>query len=169
MTAYCKRLFLIVIILLSCVGCDRITKVAAHKYLAFSQPISYAGDFFRLQYSENHGAFLSLGAALPAGLRFWLLVVLTGASVSAMLVFILVKRSLSPFFAMAFSLIIGGGVGNLIDRTFNNGTVIDFMNVGVGSLRTGIFNVADVAIMLGTAMLIIRKRHIGKLETTFRQ
>lgn len=43
----------------------------------------------------------------------------------------------------------GGGVGNLIDRIFNEGRVIDFMNIGVGSLCTGVFNVADIAISFG--------------------
>ena len=152
---YYKRMLLIAIILFSCVGCDQITKVTAQKYLASSQPISYLGDTFRLQYTENRGAFLSLGAVLPANLRFWLLIVLTGIGVAGMLAFILVKRSLRPSLVIAISLIIGGGVGNLIDRTFNNGAVIDFMNIGVGSLRTGIFNVADVAIMIGMGMLIV--------------
>ena len=153
--SYHKRMLLIVIILSSCVGCDQATKATAQKYLASSQPISYLGDFLRLQYMENGGAFLSLGGALPAGLRFWLLVVLTGIAVAGMLVFVIVKRSLLPSFVIALSFIIGGGTGNLIDRTFNNGAVIDFMNIGVGGLRTGIFNIADVAIMIGMVMLVV--------------
>ena len=56
---------------------------------------------------------------------------------------------------IALALYIGGGLGNLIDRLFNNGVVVDFMNVGVGSLRTGIFNVADMAIMAAVAILLI--------------
>ena len=46
------------------------------------------------------------------------------------------------------------GSGNLIDRILHDGTVVDFLNFGIGSLRTGIFNVADVAIMGGAALLI---------------
>ena len=152
---YYKRMLLIAIILFSCVGCDQITKTTAQRYLAFSQPISYLGDILRLQYAENSGAFLSLGAALPAGLRFWLLIVLTGIGVGGMLAFILVKRNLRPSLVITMFFIIGGGVGNLIDRTFNNRAVIDFINIGVGSLRTGILNIADVAIMMGTGMLIV--------------
>jgi signal peptidase II len=155
MITYYKRMLLIVVILFSCVGCDQVTKVTAQKYLASSQPISYLGDIFRLQYAENYGAFLSLGAALPEGLRFWLLIVVTGITVAGLLVFILVKRSLRTSLVIAISFIIGGGGGNLIDRTFNNGAVIDFMNIGVGSLRTGIFNIADVAIMIGMGIFIV--------------
>lgn len=84
-----------------------------------------------------------------------------------MLVFILVKRSLRPSFVIAISFIIGGGVGNLIDRMFNNGAVIDFMNIGVGSLRTGIFNVADVAIVTGMGLLIFIGLRCSKLGNTF--
>jgi signal peptidase II len=160
MTNY-KRMLFIVIILFTCVGCDQITKVTAQRYLASSGPISYWGDIVRLQYAENQGAFLSLGALLPAGLRFWLLIVLTGIGVAGMLAFILAKRSLRPSLVIAISLIIGGGVGNLIDRIANNGAVIDFMNIGVGNLRTGIFNVADVTIMIGIGVLIV----FGHLES----
>ena len=44
---------------------------------------------------------------------------------------------------------VGGGFGNLIDRIFNEGRVIDFVNIGIGSLRTGLFNKADISITLG--------------------
>jgi signal peptidase II len=152
---YYRRILLIALILFSCVGCDQVTKVTAQRYLASSEPISYLGNIVRLQYAENSGAFLSLGAVLPADLRFWLLIVLTGIGVAGMLASILVKRSLRPSLVIAMSFIIGGGIGNLIDRAFNNGAVIDFMNIGVGSLRTGIFNIADVAIMIGMGLLIV--------------
>jgi signal peptidase II len=152
---YYKRMLLIAIMLFSCVGCDQITKVTAQRYLASSGAISYWGDIVRLQYAENSGAFLSLGAVLPAGLRFWLLIVLTGIGVAGMLAFILVKRNPRPSLVIAISFIMAGGVGNLIDRIVNNGAVIDFMDIGVGSLRTGIFNIADVAIMIGMGMLIV--------------
>lgn len=67
---------------------------------------------------------------------------------------VLVHRSLRPYDVMGISLIIAGGLGNLTDRALNNGAVIDFMNIGVGSLRTGIFNIADVAIMVGVGVLM---------------
>lgn len=52
------------------------------------------------------------------------------------------------------ALFLGGGVSNLLDRLIH-GTVIDFMNVGIGPLRTGIFNVADMAIMLGAGIIVL--------------
>ena len=47
-----------------------------------------------------------------------------------------------------------GGVSNFIDRASNNGAVVDFLNIGIGPIRTGIFNIADVAIMFGFALFI---------------
>ncbi len=121
---------------------------------------------FLLQYTENAGAFLNLGSSLPAQARFWILCVLTGSAVAGMLVFILINRSLRPSFVAGLSLIIGGGFGNLMDRIFNNGAVIDFMNIGVGSLRTGIFNIADVAITTGALTLIFFDSRSSSLTPT---
>lgn len=50
---------------------------------------------------------------------------------------------------------LGGGISNLTDRIFNDGRVIDFMNIGLGGLRTGIFNVADICVMAGTSLLCV--------------
>jgi signal peptidase II len=154
MMTYYKRVLLIILVLFSFIGCDQVSKVAARKYLVHSLPVSYFCDILRLQYTENKGAFLSLGSAFPEEFHFWLLIVFTGVVVSGMLVFIIFKRTLNLYFATSISFIIGEGVGNLIDRMTNNGAVIDFMNIGIGRLRTGIFNFADVAIMIGMGMFI---------------
>ena len=55
--------------------------------------------------------------------------------------------------------ILAGGIGNLIDRILNNGLVTDFINVGIGPLRTGIFNVADIAFTCGAiaAVFLMQK------------
>jgi signal peptidase II len=55
---------------------------------------------------------------------------------------------------LGVSLLLAGGTSNWIDRVIR-GSVVDFLNVGVGSLRTGVFNVADMAIMLGAAVLVL--------------
>jgi signal peptidase II len=51
-------------------------------------------------------------------------------------------------------MMVGGGLSNWFDRLVNEGRVVDFMNLGIGSFRTGIFNVADVAIMAGAAVMV---------------
>lgn len=57
---------------------------------------------------------------------------------------------------VAWSLVLSGGLGNLLGRIMNGGRVIDFMNLGIGSLRTGIFNVADVYITVGVVVLVFQ-------------
>jgi signal peptidase II len=68
---------------------------------------------------------------------------------------------------VATSLLVAGGLGNLVDRITRQGAVTDFLNIGVGQVRTGVFNVADLAIVLGVALLILSSR-LGeqRLETS---
>jgi len=73
-----------------------------------------------------------------------------------LLLYVATSRRLQVTQVIAFSLMIGGGAGNLIDRIFNHGAVIDFVNLGVGNLRTGVFNAADVEILAGIALLLLQ-------------
>jgi signal peptidase II len=67
----------------------------------------------------------------------------------------LFSKSATSLDILAYSLLLAGGVGNLVDRVMC-GYVVDFMNIVIGSLRTGIFNVADTAISAGAFMLAAR-------------
>lgn len=141
------------ILLLTTVGCDRMTKHLAIIHLAGAPPQSYLQNTIRLQYAENSGAFLSLGSELPDTVRTAILTV--GVALLLALVAVLAIRRRWTGTALAgVSLMWAGGVSNLIDRAMS-GHVVDFLNLGVGSLRTGIFNVADVAVLLGAVMIVI--------------
>lgn len=150
-----SKILLISLVLLVSVGCDQASKAIARQQLAGAPTRTYLGDIFRLQYIENTGAFLGLGASLPPALRFWIMVVLVSTAVTGMLIYILKTRDLSFLGILGWSLVIGGGLGNLIDRILNDGAVVDFMNLGLGRLRTGIFNIADVAVMLGLGIALL--------------
>jgi signal peptidase II len=68
--------------------------------------------------------------------------------------------------AFSLALILAGGLGNIIDRIFNDRHVTDFMNVGIGNtLRTGIFNVADMCVTAGVIGLLIISFTEKKHET----
>jgi len=113
-------------------------------------------DLFRLQYARNPGAFLSMFADLPDAVRAWVLLGINGVILTILLLFLGLKRDLTYGVAGALSLVLSGGLGNLIDRLFREDhEVVDFMNMGIGSLRTGIFNVADLAIVGGVVSLLI--------------
>jgi len=72
----------------------------------------------------------------------------------AALTYLFLNKNLELKYIITFSIIIGGGLSNQIDRILNNGKVVDFLNVGIGNIRTGIFNIADMFIMFGTLYLI---------------
>ena len=152
-----KRLLktlLIIAILLSCIGCDQGTKTLAREHLVPGQTLSFMHDIFRLQLMENSGSFLGLGGSLPEHLRFTLLTLLVAGILLAGLGYVLLNPRLDQRFIPAVSLVLGGGLSNLADRIIHDGQVVDFMNVGLGGIRTGIFNVADLFITAGTGLLI---------------
>lgn len=150
-----QRLSLLALVLLTSVGCDQLTKTAAENTLRGNPPRSFFGGAFRLLYAENEGAFLGLGGGLPDGLRFALLVVGT-ALIVGIAAFILVRRADAPWpAAFGGALIVAGGIGNLIDRVWNDGRVVDFLHLRVGPLQTGVFNVADIQLMGGAALLLL--------------
>lgn len=143
------------VIILGCIGCDQATKFVAKENLKSAGIISFAADTFRLQYAENTGAFLGLGSSLPEHLRQLIFTGLVGLFLLGLLIYILLSRELSFYQRICLSLVCGGGISNLIDRLAYDGRVIDFMNVGIGPLRTGIFNIADMAITAGAVLLVI--------------
>jgi signal peptidase II len=159
------RLALVAAVLLCSVGCDQVAKTLARASLAASPPISLLDDCVRLELAQNRGAFLSLGEDLPVAARYLLFVVLVGGALALTLAFTLRLRAANPVQLVALSLLTGGGLGNLIDRLIHDGAVVDFVSIGVGALRTGIFNVADAAITLGVLLLLIPWRRSSIFST----
>jgi lipoprotein signal peptidase len=148
-------------------GFDQATKVMATRALKFSPPRSYLGDLFRLTYSENPGVFLGLGGNLPSGLRFWLLTVGMGLLLFGLLAYTLLNHRLTSLQVTALALIVGSGLSNWADRVLTGGAVIDFMNAGIGSLRTGIFNFADLGIEAGVLLLLLGNFMMSNHEPLF--
>ena len=149
------RLSLAILILLSCAGCDQVTKNIARESLASSPPISLLNDFVRFEYVENSGVLLGLGSNLPRESRFLLFVVFSSVGLLLILGYIVRADGLDSMLLIGLSLLAGGGAGNLIDRIFNDGAVTDFVRIGIGVLRTGIFNLADIAIVVGAVMILL--------------
>ena len=149
------RFFLILLVNATCIVCDQATKLIAKQYLQPGAIFSFAGDMFRLQYAENTGAFLSLGSSLPESWRHITFTVLVGIFLAALLLYTIFSGTLPPSQFFCLSLLCGGGLSNLIDRIVYDGSVVDFLNVGIGPLRTGIFNVADMAITTAAILLAL--------------
>lgn len=149
---FATRLVLVLAVL-GTIGCDRVTKHLAAGALAGTTGRSYLGDTVWLGYVENRGGFLSFGASLPPAVRMVLFTGGTGLMLVALTV-VAIRHRWRGWPALGLALFIAGGVSNWFDR-ISAGHVVDFLNVGIGWLRTGIFNVADVAIMLGVALFVV--------------
>jgi signal peptidase II len=147
-----RRGVLLCLLLAATAGCDRVTKHLALTTLAGTAGHSYLGDTVRLDYHENPGGFLSAGATWRPQTRAVVFQLANGFFLLGALV-MAIRYQWSRWAAAGLMLFVAGGMSNLIDRVAM-GTVIDFMNIGVGPVRTGIFNVADVAIMAGVALLL---------------
>lgn len=149
------RLALLSLVMLCCVGCDQAAKAMARDSL-MGRTISLLGGAVRFEYAENTGAFLSLGSSLPSGMRALLFVGGTGVIVLGLLIAMARGGQGSPGGSLGLALLAGGAVGNLIDRVVYDGAVVDFVSVGLGGVRTGIFNLADVAITTGVIVVAVQ-------------
>lgn len=156
-----KRIYFVCAVVAVCVVLDHATKLAAIYFLRDSGAVyRVLGDYFQLVYAENRGAFLSLGATLPDGMRALVLTGLNLVILACVFGFLAVRRYLPMPAVWAMALLLSGGVGNIIDRIFRNGIVVDFMVVDSGlvlgpiPLRSGVFNIADLAIVGGLLLLM---------------
>lgn len=152
MTTLGLRLALLIAIVAT-IGCDRVTKHVAATTLSDASSRSFFADTFRLEYVENTGAFLGLGAHWSLPVRTAVFGVGNGVLLLAVAV-VAIRGHWSRRSLVGITIFVAGGASNLLDR-ITHGMVIDFMNVGVGPLRTGIFNVADIAIMLGAGIFAL--------------
>lgn len=107
---------------------------------------------------------LSLGADFPDNLRFIIFTAIVGVLLVGSLIYLLVKP-MDKFSFITGLLILAGGFGNLYDRALNDGRVVDFMLIQFGPLRTGVFNVADIAIMAGLFSFIFLSSKWGRQLT----
>ncbi|GMO59433.1 MAG: signal peptidase II [Treponemataceae bacterium] len=134
-------------------GADKITKILAAKYLPGKGSVYVLRDFFILQYTENSGAFLSLGEDWFTAIKYIVLAIIPIAACIFGIVYIMFfEKRLAKTVTLAC--IIGGGLGNLIDRLMNDFLVVDFMNFGIGSVRSGILNVADLSVTFGIIVFL---------------
>jgi len=162
-----NKIIMILFVSILCVGCDQMTKFATKNLMEPGSITSLLGDTIRLQLANNKGAFLSLGSSLSDEWRFWIFTVFVSITLLILLIYYLFSKSLSLLSSIALSLIISGGFSNLIDRILYKGIVIDFLNFGIGNLRTGIINIADITITSGVILIaysaLISNRNRSKL------
>ena len=134
---------------------DQITKRIAERVLPERGPVELLRGAVRFQLAQNRGAFLGLGDRLPASARAVLLVAGVGIALAVALALLFRARDWPVPRLVAAGLMVGGGVGNLVDRVAR-GPVTDFLVLGLGPLHTGVFNLADACIVAGGAWLLLQ-------------
>jgi signal peptidase II len=147
-----SRFWILIIVLLT-VGCDQVSKELTRTKVEPLEYISVISEHFILTNVENTGAMLGFGQHFPPIVKRLLLQGLPLLVLLLLLYRILTKPNLNLLLLIAFALVIGGGIGNLIDR-IAHGSVTDFFQIRLGFFRTGIFNIADVAVTTGVFMLL---------------
>jgi signal peptidase II len=144
------------------IGLDQWTKVLAERFLAGRGAISMVGDLATLVFAQNTGAFLSLGAGLNEPLRIIGLIVLPSLLLAAAVAYLCFWQKTTVRNLSLACLLASGGFGNIIDRIFKK-QVTDFLNFGLGGLRTGVMNVADLYILaLVVILVVLMVRENGK-------
>jgi len=149
-----NRILLTLVILLCNITLDRITKLLAIDFLKGKETISFFYNTIVLKYVENTGAFLSIGSNWPDILKYIVLIIIPVGVCLYGLYYCAFKLEDKKLIIIIVS-IVGGGLGNLIDRLVYDFHVVDFLNFGIGSLRTGILNVADMSVTFGILFLVI--------------
>lgn len=109
--------------------------------------------FFNLTMAHNTGAAFSF-LAQAGGWQRWFFIGLTAVISTALIIWLKKLSSTAKLEAISISMILGGAIGNVIDRIYH-GYVIDFLDVYYGSYHWPAFNIADSAIVVGAALLII--------------
>lgn len=146
--------FLLFMVLLN-IGCDQVSKHIVRQKIDYNENISIIDNHVTLTKVENTGAFLSAGNDLPDVVRLVLLTILPLVVLGFGLYYLLSKKDLPVALQIGLCFLMGGGIGNIYDR-IRFGSVTDFLHIDFGLFRTGIFNFADVSIMIGIGILFIQ-------------
>ena len=127
---------------------DQLTKLSVRFSFEYGRSQEVLGNFLRLTYIENPGMAFGIQFGGQAFFTFF-------AALAAVVIFVYIFRARRERLSLRFSLalILGGAIGNLIDR-FLYGKVVDFIDIGIGTTRWPIFNLADTAVTIGMVILV---------------
>lgn len=133
---------------------DQLVKIYVDRTMYLHQSIEVLENFFHITYIRNKGAAFGIFSGASESLRVPFFLTVSAIAVAVILYIIYTYREESKLFPFSMALILGGAVGNMIDR-FRLGEVIDFIDVHWYSHHWPAFNVADSAITVGVVFLVI--------------
>lgn len=146
--------FLIGAITIPLIALDQATKLLVKAHMTLYESIALVPNYLDLTYTLNTGAAFSMLAGAPGWPRLAFLLLTSCAAIIVLLVLIARSERVSAA-SVGFALVLAGAAGNLIDRATRDGRVIDFVRVHYYDLNYPVFNVADSAITIGVALIIL--------------
>src|SRR5437773_6767016 len=155
MTPRLVKTFLILAIVIANIGCDQVSKKMVRHNIKPYETIHLLSNHLTVTRVENTGAFLSTGDSLPKAAKNILLSILPVIALIFGSIFIFTKQNMPISMLTGFCFVIGGGIGNVFDR-IAYGSVTDFLHITFGGFQTGVFNLADMSIMLGTIIILVQ-------------
>lgn len=146
------RQFAALLLAAALVGIDQLTKwlVASNMEMYKALNLIKIGDteVLNLYYCTNNGSAFSMMEGKTA-----FLIVVTSVVILVLIAGLLLKKIHRAPYVVSVALIIGGGIGNLLDRIFNSGSVVDFIDVRI--INFPIFNFADICAVVGGILLCL--------------
>lgn len=147
-----RRYYFLIALLV--IALDRVTKWAISRRLSLRDSISVIPGFFRIIHTENPGAAFGIFADSPSEWKIVLLIIFSVIALLIVLALLWNNSHTMTSTGIGLSLILGGAIGNLWDRLVSR-RVIDFLLFYIGPHQWPAFNVADSAIVVGAALLLI--------------
>jgi signal peptidase II len=140
------------------IAVDQLVKWIVTRTLPYGRPVEVIGDFLRLVYVQNPNIGFSIGRSLGGGGRFVLARLLPLLVSGILLLYYLLGRDISRFQRWVLAAVLGGGLGNYVDRLFRGGEVVDFIDVKFyglfGMQRWPTFNLADSTLVVAGLLLL---------------
>ena len=149
-----KRAILTVLIVLLNIGIDQFSKWIARLTIANNEIIPILKGTIVFIKAENIGAALGIGAGLPSMLKVFYLQLLPIAILLFLFRMIVIDKELPKLIIVGVAIAIGGAFGNILDRILY-GSVTDFIQLHIGTYTTGIFNIADISVIIGLVLVIV--------------
>ena len=144
----------VILLIVFNIAIDQISKVVVRNTIDPTERIKVIGDFFQMMNVENTGAFLGMGSDMNPTLKLIFLLIIPVVVLGYLVYYILTNKELDRLSVIALSCIAGGGIANVFDR-IAFGSVTDFFYLYLNdTLRTGIFNVADMSVSFGMIILL---------------
>ena len=142
-------MILCLVIAAAAIFLDQITKLLVVQNISEGASVEGIRGVFRLTYIENKGAAFGMLSE-----HRWVFMVLSTVAIVAILIYLWKEKPRSILVRLSLGMILGGGIGNMIDRIFR-GFVVDFIDLQFIPFWSYIFNVADIFVCVGCGLLIL--------------